>query len=110
MGDILGLMEESDEKKSLEIRVGTVLDEAKSRQIRDDGENELMGEFLSKIKAARKEVNAYFDPSIKSARATVDELRAMSYLLSAITYELSAISYQLPTINHQHPTVQRSAI
>ncbi len=77
MGDILGLMEESDEKKSLEIRVGTVLDEAKSRQIRDEGEYSLMGEFLLKIKSARKEVNGYFDPSIKAANETIKELRTM---------------------------------
>lgn len=76
MEDVLGLMEESDEKKAIEVRVTTVLDEAKGKQIRVDREYELMGEFLLKIKGARKDLDSYWDPEIKKANETTKGLRA----------------------------------
>lgn len=75
MEDVLGLMDESDEKNALEVRVTTVLDDAKKRQIKNEKEYVLMGEFLIDIKAAGKDVNAYFDPLIKTANKTVTDLR-----------------------------------
>ena len=74
MTDALGLLED-DKEKALEVRVTTVLDEAKGRSIKNHKEYEIVANFLINIKVARKDLNDYWDSSINKAKATLSDLK-----------------------------------
>ena len=84
MSDILGLMEESDEKKAdenvggkaLAVRAENIIDKIKTREIKNGEENENMAGFLKEVKSALKGLDNYWDPDIKKARLTAEGLRA----------------------------------
>lgn len=79
MGDILGLMEESDEKKAegkaLEVRSETIIEKIKTREITSDEEYQNMAGFIKEVKLAIKGLNDYWDPDIKMARSATEGLR-----------------------------------
>ncbi len=75
MSDELGLLED-DKERAIVIRVDTVVDEARSREIKDEGQYKMMADFLLTIKSLMKDIKDYWDPSIRNANKTVKDLRA----------------------------------
>lgn len=76
MSDELGLLEdEPEEQKALVVRVATVVDTAKTRDIKNHKEYEWMAQFLLTIKSTRKDVNIYWDTSIGKAYASYKDLQ-----------------------------------
>jgi len=74
MTDELGLLED-DKEKAIVIRVETVVDEARTREVKDEGQYYMMAEFLLTIKSLMKDIKDYWDPSIRNANKTVKDLR-----------------------------------
>lgn len=84
MGDILGLMDESEEQKeqrgvegkALAVRSESIIEKIKTREIKNDEEKVNMEGFVLEVKSALKGLNDYWDPDIKKARVTTEGLRA----------------------------------
>jgi hypothetical protein len=73
--ELIKAVEEDQGFKEVRLRVETVYNEAKAIVVKDDETYERALDFKKIIKMAMKEVDAYFEPSIKAQRAALEELR-----------------------------------